>query len=67
MNHNHLEPNQSELMDHSMHHMAGMEHDKNAKHDTQDSYNKYAGHSLENFKKKFYIVVISNKYAMMSK
>ena len=55
MNHNHHNP---ESMDHSMHNMAGIEQDKNANHDTQDSYNKHAGHSLENFKKKFYISLV---------
>ncbi|OGI36046.1 MAG: copper-translocating P-type ATPase [Lentisphaerae bacterium RIFOXYA12_FULL_48_11] len=40
-------------MDHSTHDMAGMEHEHN--HGQEDGYNKHAGHSIENFKKKFYI------------
>ncbi len=49
MNHEH-HPNH---MDHSTHDMAGMEHEHN--HGQEDGYNKHAGHSIENFKKKFYI------------
>ncbi|MFZ2975843.1 MAG: heavy metal translocating P-type ATPase [Candidatus Moraniibacteriota bacterium] len=44
-NHNH------EQMSHSMRNMAGMEH----KNNQEEGYNKHAGHSLENFKRKFYI------------
>jgi Cu2+-exporting ATPase len=51
-NHNH------EQMSHSMHNMAGMEHSKDTGHNHQDGYNKHAGHSLENFKRKFYISII---------
>ncbi len=45
MNHNHHQ------MNHSTHDMEGMKHD----HNQEDGYNKHAGHSIENFKKKFYI------------
>ncbi|MFA4817521.1 MAG: copper-translocating P-type ATPase [Parcubacteria group bacterium] len=49
-NHNH------EQINHAMHNnMAGMEHSKDA---SQDNYNKHAGHSLENFKRKFYISLV---------
>jgi len=51
-NHNH------EQMNHSMHNMAGMEHDKDTSQNNQDNYNKHAGHSLENFKRKFYISLV---------
>ena len=44
-------------MDHSSH-MAGIERDKNVKPDYEEGYNKHAGHSLENFKRKFYISLI---------
>jgi Cu2+-exporting ATPase len=39
-------------MDHSSHDMAGMKHEHGKK---EEAYNKHAGHSIENFKKKFYI------------
>jgi Cu2+-exporting ATPase len=51
-NHNH------EQVDHSIHNMAGMEYNKDADHNHQAGYNKHAGHSIENFKRKFYISLI---------
>jgi len=51
-NHNH------EQMNHSMHNMAGMKHGKDANHNQEDGYNKHAGHSIENFKRKFYIALV---------
>lgn len=47
-----------EQMNHSMHNMAGMEHSKDTSHNHQEGYNKHAGHSIENFKRKFYISLI---------
>jgi Cu2+-exporting ATPase len=50
MEHNH------EQMNHSSHHdMAEMKHE----HSHEDGYNKHAGHSIENFKRKFYISLIA--------
>ncbi|MDP2736784.1 MAG: copper-translocating P-type ATPase [bacterium] len=54
MEHNHHDHAQ---MGHS-HDMAGMDHSKMAKPDHEDGYNKHAGHSLENFKRKFYISLV---------
>ncbi len=42
-------------MDHSAHDMAGMKHD----HNQEEGYNKHAGHSIENFKRKFYVSLIA--------
>ncbi|MFA6383205.1 MAG: copper-translocating P-type ATPase [Parcubacteria group bacterium] len=46
-NHNHEQINYSSSM-------AGMKHD----HDQEVEYNKHAGHSIDNFKRKFYISLI---------
>src|SRR3989338_6763489 len=51
MKHNHHNHAQ---MDHS-HSMPEMEHGKEMKPGHENGYNKHAGHSLENFKRKFYI------------
>jgi len=52
-NHNH------EQMNHSMHNMAGIDHGKDTNHSQQGGFNKHAGHSLENFKRKFYISLVA--------
>jgi len=54
MNHEH---HNHEQMNHSSP-MAGMEQSKDASQSNQDNYNKHAGHSIENFKRKFYISLI---------
>ena len=54
MEHNHHDHMQ---MNHS-HAMTGLEHENAAKHNHEDGYNKHAGHSLENFKRKFYISLV---------
>jgi len=53
--HNHARMNHSSAMPGMGHEM---EHDKGAKHNYEDGYNKHAGHSLENFKRKFYISLV---------
>jgi Cu2+-exporting ATPase len=50
MEHNHRNRGQ---INHSMYGMVGMKHDHN-----QSGYNKHTGHSIENFKKKFYISLL---------
>ena len=54
MKHNHHNHAQ---MDHS-HSMPEMEHGKEMKPGHENGYNKHAGHSLENFKRKFYISLV---------
>jgi P-type Cu2+ transporter len=49
MNHEHHQIN------HSAHDMAGMKHDQHK----EEGYNKHAGHSIENFKRKFYVSLIA--------
>lgn len=59
---NHNQPGHEHArMNHSRD-MAGMEHemkhDNGAKHEQADGYNKHAGHSMENLKRKFYVCLI---------
>ena len=52
MNHEHHQNH--EKMNYSDHDMAGMKHEHN-----QEAYDKHAGHSVENFKRKFYVSLIA--------
>ncbi|EKE11716.1 MAG: hypothetical protein ACD_15C00034G0009 [uncultured bacterium] len=51
-NHNHNK------MNHPMHDVVKTEHGEDAGHDHKDGFNKHAGHSIENFKRKFYISLV---------
>lgn len=55
MNHEH----HHEHANHSTHDMAVMKHDNHSNHDQEDGYNKHAGHSIENFKRKLYISLVA--------
>jgi Cu2+-exporting ATPase len=53
MNHEHHQNH--EQMNYSDHDMAGMKHE----HNQEEGYDKHAGHSVENFKRKFYVSLIA--------
>lgn len=55
MNHEH----HHEHVNHSMHDMTGVKHDNHSNHDQENGYNKHAGHSIENFKRRLYISLVA--------
>ncbi len=58
MEHNHHNHSQMDH-DHSMPEMKPvMDNENDAKHKHENGYNKHAGHSVENFKRKFYISLV---------